>query len=85
MVYRLSSDKVLGIIIRRIFESQRSFLDIFVRLHSQDAIHDSVTIDIGDSTGSRLRIVVLNNGSVKIPSEIVLLDEALLQGSLSCE
>ena len=81
MVYRLSSE----IIIRRIFESQRSFLNIFVWFHGQDAIHDPVTIDISDSTRSRLRIVVLNNGSVKIPSEIVLLDEALLQGSLSCE
>lgn len=85
MVCRLSSDKVIAIIFRRIFQSQRSFLNIFVRLHSQHAVHDSVTVDIRDCAGSRLRIVVLNNGSVKIPSEIVLLDEALLKGSLSCE
>ena len=66
-------------------EWYRSLLDVLVGLDSQDAVHDSVAIDVGDGAGSGFRIVVFDDGRIEVPSEVILLDQALLHRSLSRE
>ena len=60
-----------------------SLLDVLVGLHSQDAVHDLVAVQVLDGALSRLGFVVFHNSSGQSPTEVVLLNVAFLHGTLS--
>jgi hypothetical protein len=60
----------------------RSFLNVLVWDDGQDAVHNLVTIQVIDSVGGTLGLVVLNDGGGHGSTEVVLLDVAFFQCSL---
>lgn len=60
-----------------------SFLNILVGLDCQYTVHDFVTIEVLNSTLSRLGLVVLDNSSCQSSPEVILLDMAFFHGSFS--
>lgn len=67
------------------FRSRSVGFNVFVRFHSQDAVHDLVPIQVLDGRPRRFGVVILHDSSGEASAEVVLLDEALLQRSLSSE
>ena len=62
-----------------------SFLHELVLLHSQNAVHYLVLVQVFYRTHCAVVVVVFHQGSSQTAAEIVLLDEALLKGTLSGE
>lgn len=62
-----------------------SLLDVLVGLHSENAVHDLMTVQVLDGTFGRVGLVVLHNSSGQGTTEVVLLNVAFLHRTLSCK
>ena len=68
--------------ISKIIKLYSSSLHILIWLHRQNAVHHLVLVQVCYCTLGRWSVMVLHNGSCHAPTEIVLLDQALLQCTL---
>ena len=59
--------------------------DVLVGLYSQDTVHNLMLIQILDGIFGTLRVMVFHDCCCQSSPEIVLLDEAFLQGSFCCK